>query len=66
VPGTGSKDYSEETARAIDEEVRTIIKEAYDKALSILRGRIDKLKTIASVLLEKEVIEGEELKKLLV
>jgi len=65
VPGTGPKDYSEETARAIDEEVRTIIKQAYDNTLSILRGRIDKIKTIASILLEKEVLEGEELKKLL-
>jgi len=45
--------------------VRTIIKQAYDNALSILRGRIDKIKTIASILLEKEVLEGEELKKLL-
>jgi cell division protease FtsH len=60
-----SKDYSEETARKIDEEVKTILSEAYDKAKSVLTDRIEKLKDIASILLEKEIIEGEELKELL-
>ena len=61
-----SKDYSEETARKIDEEVKTILSEAYDKAKSVLTERIEKLRAIASILLEKEIIEGEELKELLV
>ncbi len=59
------KDYSEETARKIDEEVKSILEESYQKAKSILTERIEKLKSIASILLEKEIIEGEELKELL-
>jgi cell division protease FtsH len=65
VPWSQPKDYSEETARKIDEDVKTILVEAYEKAKSTLTMRIEKLKTIASILLDKEIIEGEELKKLL-
>jgi len=64
-PWSQPKDYSEETARKIDEEVKTILEEAYEKARSVLTEKVEKLKNIASVLLEKEIIEGEELKKLL-
>ena len=64
-PWSQSKDYSEETARKIDEEVKTILDEAYEKAKSVLTEKVEKLKNIASVLLNKEIIEGEELKKLL-
>jgi cell division protease FtsH len=64
-PWIQPKDYSEETARKIDEDVKTILVEAYEKAKSTLTMRIEKLKTIASILLDKEIIEGEELKKLL-
>lgn len=59
------KNYSEETARKIDEEVRALLTEAYDKAKSLLTDRIEKLRGIAAVLLEKEVLDGEELKSLL-
>lgn len=55
-----SKEYSEETASIIDEEVKSIIDFAYKKAESILREHIDKLHSVASVLLEKEKIDGEE------
>lgn len=65
VPWSPPKDYSEETAKKIDEEVKTILVEAYEKAKSILVERVEKLKKVASVLLEKEVIEGDEFKKLL-
>lgn len=58
-------DYSEDTAKIIDEEVRRIIIESCDKAKKILNEKIDKLKIIAGLLIEKEIIEGEELKKLL-
>ena len=55
-----SKEYSEETAGIIDEEVKSIIDFAYKKAEDILRGHIDKLHSVAGVLLEKEKIDGEE------
>ena len=55
-----AKEYSEETAGLIDEEVKSIIDAAYKKAESILREHIDKLHRVAGVLLEKEKIDGEE------
>ena len=55
-----AKEYSEETANLIDEEVKSIIDAAYKKAESILREHIDKLHRVAGVLLEKEKIDGEE------
>jgi cell division protease FtsH len=64
-PWSQPRDYSEETARKIDEEVKTILEEAYEKAKSILAERMEKLRNVASILLEKEIIEGEELKRLL-
>lgn len=54
------KGYSEETAAVIDEEVKRIIDTAYNDALSILKEHIDKLHSVAKVLLEKEKITGEE------
>ncbi len=59
------KNYSEQTARLIDEEVKDIIDNAYIKARGILKNNFDKLKLLASSLLEKEVLDGEEVKKLL-
>ena len=55
-----TKDYSEETAGIIDEEVKTIIDKAYNRAKQILTEHVDKLHRVAGVLLEKEKIEGEE------
>ena len=55
-----TKDYSEETAGIIDEEVKKIVDKAYNKAREILTEHIDKLHAVAGVLLEKEKIEGEE------
>lgn len=65
VPWTSPKDYSEETARKIDEEVKTILMKAEEKAKSILSERLEKIKKIANLLLEKEIVEGDELTKLL-
>ena len=59
------KNYSEETARLIDEEVRKIVDEAYVKAKKILTENLDKLKLLSSRLLEKEVLGGEEVKSML-
>ena len=55
-----SKEYSEETAGIIDEEVKSIIDFAYQKAEDILKEHIDKLHNVAGVLLEKEKIDGDE------
>ncbi len=55
-----AKEYSEETAGIIDEEVKSIIDFAYKKAEDILREHMDKLHSVAGVLLEKEKIDGEE------
>ncbi len=59
------KNYSEQTARLIDEEVKKIIDEAYGKAITLLKNNQDKLKLLSSTLLEKEVLSGEEVKKIL-
>ena len=55
-----TKDYSEETAGIIDEEVKKIIDRAYNRAREILTEHIDKLHVVATKLLEKEKIEGDE------
>ncbi len=55
-----AKEYSEETAAIIDEEVKKIVDNAYRRAEQILRENIDKLHAVAGVLLEKEKIDGEE------
>ena len=55
-----SKEYSEETAGIIDEEVKKIIDKAYMAATELLRTHIDKLHTVAGILLEKEKIDGDE------
>jgi cell division protease FtsH len=57
-------DYSEETAREIDKEVRKILDRQYERALAILRGHFEVLKMSAGVLLEKETITGEELESI--
>ncbi|WGS65412.1 ATP-dependent zinc metalloprotease FtsH [Marinitoga aeolica] len=59
------KNYSEETANEIDNEIKRIIIESYEKAKGILEENIDKLHEIANVLLEKETLSGDELNELL-
>ena len=55
-----TKNYSDETASLIDEEVKSIIDTAYYKARQILSENIDKLHIVAGILLEREKIDGEE------
>ena len=55
-----AKEYSEETAAVIDEEVKNIIDACYKKATEILSANEDKLHKVAGVLLEKEKIGGDE------
>jgi cell division protease FtsH len=59
------RNYSEQTARIIDEEVKCIIDEAYLKAKGLLQQNSDKLKMLSNALVEKEVLNGDEVKKLL-
>jgi len=59
------RNYSEQTARIIDEEVKKITDDAYDKALNLLKNSKDKLKLLADTLLEKEVLSGNEVKRIL-
>src|SRR5688572_27654766 len=59
------KEYSEETAREIDEEVARIIQETYARVRDTLTKRRDDLERLARRLLEKEVVEGDELRVLL-
>ena len=55
-----SKYYSEQTGKEIDDEIRSIINERYQKALSILNENRDKLEEVTRILLEKETIMGPE------
>ncbi len=55
-----AKEYSEETASIIDEEVKKIVDAGYERAINILSEHVDKLHAVAKVLLEKEKIDGEE------
>ncbi len=59
------KNYSDQTAHIIDEEVKQIIDDAYNKAIEMLKNNQDKLKLLSMSLLEKEVLSGEEVKKIL-
>ncbi len=61
----GGRAYSEETAREIDVEVKRIVDETETRVKDLLTKRDRDLKAIAQRLLEKEVLEGEELRQLL-
>lgn len=60
-----AKEYSEETAKKIDEEIKKIVDHTYQKAKEILLAKRDKLEELAHLLLEKEVVEEADLKKIL-
>lgn len=63
--GDASLACSEETATRIDNEVIALVKEAYEKAKSILSGHEEKLHQLSAYLLEKETITGEEFMEIL-
>ena len=60
-----TQDYSEETARRIDDEVARIMKEAHDRAYEILSSHRDQMDLMASVLLERETVDGAACQALL-
>jgi cell division protease FtsH len=57
-----SQDYSEQTAREIDQEVRRIIDEQYVIVRQLLETKRDRVEAIAKYLLERETLDAEELK----
>jgi len=59
------KDYSEETAKKIDEEIRNLVNEAYLRAKDLLTKNRDKLDKLAKALVEKEVLDIDESRVLL-
>jgi cell division protease FtsH len=59
------KPYSEETGKLIDEEVRLLIQNAYQKALDILTTHRNQLEKIADLLLTKEIIYKQDLEEVL-
>jgi cell division protease FtsH len=59
------QDYADETAAAIDEEVRGIVQHAMDRALAILRQKRDILERSAHRLLEKETLDENDLREIL-
>ena len=59
------RDFSEDTARVIDIEVREIVEAAETQAVKILKDNIKSLKLLAETLLEHEVIDGENIRRLL-
>ncbi|HWR82002.1 MAG TPA: ATP-dependent zinc metalloprotease FtsH [Candidatus Deferrimicrobium sp.] len=62
---TQQKDYSEATAVEIDQEIAIFIKRAEDVARDILKHNIDKLHLLAQALLEKEIIDGAEVDRII-
>ncbi|KPJ50717.1 MAG: cell division protein FtsH [candidate division Zixibacteria bacterium DG_27] len=59
------RDYSEQTAIEIDQEVKAIIDRAEGRATELLSANIDKLHQLAEVLLEREILDGVEIDKIL-
>ena len=59
------QDYSEKTAQAIDEEVKSMIMACYDRAHEILQNNEDILHSMAEALLERETLDKEEIDLLL-
>ncbi|HFE66082.1 MAG TPA: ATP-dependent metallopeptidase FtsH/Yme1/Tma family protein [Chloroflexi bacterium] len=57
--GLGSRDYSEEAAREIDEEVKRILEDNYQRALTIIRNNSDKIEQLVEALREQETLDRE-------
>jgi cell division protease FtsH len=59
------RDYSEATAKKIDEEINKLIKSSYGRSKTVLNENLDILHKLAEVLLEKETVMGKELDELI-
>jgi cell division protease FtsH len=62
---TRGKNYSETTAREIDEEVKAILSDAYERTVETLREHRDEMDRIVDVLIEEEEIEGRRVLEIL-
>ncbi|GAB4334400.1 MAG: ATP-dependent zinc metalloprotease FtsH3 [Leptolyngbyaceae cyanobacterium] len=59
------RDFSEETAAAIDDEVRNLVEQAYRRAKAVLASNRHVLDQLADMLIDKETVDAEELQELL-
>ncbi len=60
-----TKPYSESVGMQIDEEIKRIMSECFDKAKSVLKGHMDKLHEVSAVLMKEEKIDGQEFKDMM-
>jgi cell division protease FtsH len=65
VPGQGQREYSEETARLVDEEIKKVLSDAHTKVRTCLSAHRQALDELAKLLLEKEVVERPQLQGIL-
>jgi cell division protease FtsH len=59
------RDYSDETAKVIDDEVESLITEAANRARVVIKGNLDKLEALKERLLEKETVDADEVSEVL-
>ena len=62
---TRTQNVSEETARLIDSEVKSIVTHGYERAKQVLSDNIDQLHALAGALIELETLSGDEIKRVL-
>jgi len=62
---TRSRNFSENTAIAIDAEVKKIVSDAMKRSEKILKQNVDKLHALSAVLLEREILDGDEIDRIL-
>merc|ERR1711935_274845 len=60
----GGKPYSDSTAKAMDEEARSIVDRAYERTLKLLRERKNEVEAVAKLLLEKETVVHDDIHEL--
>ena len=65
VPASGPKEYSEETTRLVDEEIKKVLSEVYATVRNCLASHKQALEELAKLLLEKEVVERSQLQAIL-
>jgi cell division protease FtsH len=63
--GQGTREYSEQTAQSIDEEIKTLLDEAHHRVTKTLTAKRSTLEALAKLLLEKEVVDRPALERLL-
>jgi len=59
------RDYSEDTAIRIDEQVKKLVQNGYDRAMKVIEAKSDALIRVAEALLEREVLDGAEVKQII-